>query len=128
MPWLRDASRNSAGVICSDAATPGGASVAVSGSTAATYLFCGFDDRPRGKRMVVPLYCCRACGFATTATWRNAVMAHHAGSPECEAELEMVVSFAGRPRESGRVRAWGEGSRPGAESRDPASDPARGSA
>ena len=55
-------------------------------------------------------------------------MAHHSGSPECEAELEMVVSFAGRPGESGRVRAWGEGSRSGAESRDPASDPARGSA
>ena len=55
-------------------------------------------------------------------------MAHRVGSPECEAELEMVVSFAGRLQESGTVRPRVEGSGSGSESRDPARDPARGSA
>jgi hypothetical protein len=78
--------------------------------------------------MLVPLYCCRACGFATTATWRNAVMAHRVGSRECEAELEMVVSFAGRPQRSGWVGPRVEGSGSGSEGGDPAPDSARGSA
>jgi len=78
--------------------------------------------------MLVPLYCCRACGFATTALWRNAVMAHRVGSPDCVAELEMVVSFGGCPQESGRMRAGGDGGGSDTEGSDPATDPARGSA
>jgi hypothetical protein len=77
--------------------------------------------------MLVPLYCCRACGFATTAKWRNAITAHRVGSPECEAEVEMV-GFASRPQESGRERPQVGGSGSGSESGDPARDPARGSA
>jgi hypothetical protein len=76
--------------------------------------------------MLVPLYCCRACGFATTASWRNAVMAHHVGVPECAGELAIVVSFGGGPPESGRVRTRPEGSRAAAEGADSANDPARG--
>ena len=76
--------------------------------------------------MLVPLYCCGACGFATTASWRNAVMAHHVGSPECADELEMVVSFPDRLPELGRVRTRAERSRAAAEGADPANDPARG--
>jgi hypothetical protein len=77
--------------------------------------------------MLVPLCCCRACGFATTASWRNAVMAHHVGAPQCAGDLEMVVSFAGRPPESGRVRPRVDGGR-ATEDGDPATDLARGSA
>jgi hypothetical protein len=76
--------------------------------------------------MLVPLYCCRACGFATTATWRDAVTAHEVGSSECESELEMVVSFVGRPPESGRVRGWREGGASRHERGEPATDTARG--
>jgi hypothetical protein len=64
----------------------------------------------------VPLYCCRACGFATTASWRNAVMAHHVGSSGCDAELEMVVSFVGRPPEAERDRELDPASRPSQDS------------
>ena len=31
-------------------------------------------------------------------------MAHHVGSPHCDNELEMVVSFAGRPPDAERDR------------------------
>ena len=78
--------------------------------------------------MLVPLYCCRACGFATTASWRNAVMAHHVGAPQCAGDLETVVSFAGRPPDSGQVRARIEGGAAANGRGDPAIDPAQGPA
>jgi hypothetical protein len=78
-----------------------------------------------GNRIAVPLYCCRACGFATTASWRNAATAHNVGSPFCAGELEMVVSFAGRPPDSDLGRPRVTSSRSGvADRRDPAAGPA----
>jgi hypothetical protein len=44
-------------------------------------------------------------------------MAHQVGSRDCDEELEMVVSFAGRPPEADRDRALDPASRP---SQDPA--------
>ena len=43
-------------------------------------------------------------------------MAHHVGSPDCDEELEMVVSFAGRPLELDRERELGPASRPSKDS------------
>lgn len=40
-------------------------------------------------------------------------MAHHVGSSDCDAELEMVVSFAGRPPEAERDREPAGGAREG---------------
>ncbi|MGO9495149.1 MAG: hypothetical protein ACLQA5_00290 [Solirubrobacteraceae bacterium] len=53
-------------------------------------------------------------------------MAHHVGAPDCDAELEMVVSFAGRPPE--RERELARGRPAGGERRDPASSPSHESA
>jgi hypothetical protein len=79
-----------------------------------------------GNRIGVPLYCCRACGFATTASWRNAVVAHDVGSPYCAGELEMVVSFSGRPPDSDLERERVASDRSGgSERRDPAVGPAQ---
>jgi hypothetical protein len=53
-------------------------------------------------------------------------MAHDVGSPFCPGELEMVVSFAGRPPDSSdpvRERLTSRRSR--IESRDHAADPAQ---
>lgn len=73
----------------------------------------------------MPLYCCRACGFATTAAWRNAVNAHDVGVPLCEGELEMRANFAAQPQ----VFPWRthrvQGIRRGAELPDSVTDPAR---
>jgi hypothetical protein len=59
-------------------------------------------------------------------------MAHHVGSPGCDEELEMVVSFAGRPPETEREREPERGLVPGRprvdERRDPASRPSHDSA
>ncbi len=59
-------------------------------------------------------------------------MAHHVGSPDCDEELEMVVSFAGRPPEAERDRALERGLARGGpavdERRDPASRPSQDSA
>ncbi len=76
-----------------------------------------------GNRIGVPLYCCRACGFATTASWRNAVTAHDVGSPYCAGELEMVVSFSERPPDPGLGRMTGK--RSAVEAHDPAVGPAQ---
>ena len=48
--------------------------------------------------------------------------------PVLLSRLEMVVSFGGRPQESGRMRAGGDGGGSDTEGSDPATDPARGSA
>jgi hypothetical protein len=76
----------------------------------------------------VPLYYCRACGFATTASWRNAVTAHEVGAPHCEGELEMRASFASQPPTFARRVFPAEGVRLGAELGRPANDPAQGGA
>jgi hypothetical protein len=55
-------------------------------------------------------------------------MAHHVGAPDCDAELEMVVSFAGRPPEAERDRELARGRQAGGERRDPASSPSHESA
>jgi hypothetical protein len=73
----------------------------------------------------VPLYCCRACGFATTASWRNAVKAHDVGAPHCGGELEMRASFATQPPAFPRRTPPDGGIRLGAELGGPATDPAR---
>jgi hypothetical protein len=43
-------------------------------------------------------------------------MAHHVGSSGCDAELEMVVSFVGRPPEAERDRELDPASRPSQDS------------
>ncbi len=58
-------------------------------------------------------------------------MAHHVGSPDCDAELEMEVSFAGRPPEAERDREPARGARGGLdgdERRESASSPSHESA
>lgn len=59
-------------------------------------------------------------------------MAHHVGSPDCDEELEMVVSFAGRPPEDDREREFERGLARGGpvvdERLDPASRPSQDSA
>jgi len=72
----------------------------------------------------VPLYSCRACGFATTASWRNAVTAHDVGAPHCQGELEMRASFTVPPPAFPRRVASADGVRLGAQLGDPATDPA----
>lgn len=80
-----------------------------------------------GIESAVPLYCCRVCGFATTASWRNAVAAHAVGAPLCAGAVEMMANFTARPEESGRTREPRGGDRTGAatDRRDPAHDPAQ---
>lgn len=84
-----------------------------------------FNARAYGNRTCVPLYCCRACGFATTASWRNAVTAHEVGAPHCEGELEMRASFAPQPPAFPRRIAPAGGVRQGAELGHPSTDSAR---
>jgi len=43
-------------------------------------------------------------------------MAHHVGSPDCDEELEMVVSFAGRPLEAEHDRELDPANRPSQDS------------
>lgn len=85
----------------------------------------GLKARVRGNRIGVPLYCCRACGFATTASWRNAVTAHDVGSPHCPGELEMTVSFSGRPPDSDVGHERMTGKRSAGARHDPAVGPAQ---
>jgi hypothetical protein len=47
-------------------------------------------------------------------------MAHHVGAPDCDAELEMVASFAGRPPEAERDRELARGRPAASERRDSA--------
>ena len=78
----------------------------------------------------MPLYCCRVCGFATTASWRNAVAAHSVGAAHCAGEVEMMANFGGRPEDSGRTcdpRVAGNAA-VSADRRRPAHDPANGPA
>ena len=81
----------------------------------------------QGNRSAVPLYCCRLCGFATTASWRNAVAAHAVGAPHCAGQVEMMANFTARPEESGRAREPRGAGKAGASAdrRDPAHDPGR---
>lgn len=58
-------------------------------------------------------------------------MAHDVGSPDCDAELEMEVSFAGRPPEAAREREPARGARGGLdgdERRESVSSPSHESA
>lgn len=41
----------------------------------------------------VPLYGCRDCGWATTGSLANAVLAHDIGCPECAGEIELIADF-----------------------------------
>ena len=55
-------------------------------------------------------------------------MAHDVGSPDCDAELEMEVSFAGRPPEAAREREPAQGPGGGDERRESVSSPSHESA
>lgn len=78
----------------------------------------------------MPLYCCRVCGFATTASWRNAVAAHSVGAPHCAGEVEMMANFGGLPEDSGRTRdpRVAGNAAASADRHRPAHDPANGPA
>jgi hypothetical protein len=43
----------------------------------------------------MPLYSCHRCGWATTASWRQAVPRHASGSPGCGGTIELVRQPAG---------------------------------
>jgi hypothetical protein len=38
----------------------------------------------------MPLYSCEQCGWATTASWRQAIPAHASGSPDCYGTVQLV--------------------------------------
>jgi hypothetical protein len=42
-------------------------------------------------RRVVPLYSCPRCGWATAASWVQAVRAHRMSAPDCLGEPELVA-------------------------------------
>jgi hypothetical protein len=43
------------------------------------------------------LYRCADCGFVTTASRANAVLAHQTGSPQCCGEIDLIADFASTP-------------------------------
>jgi hypothetical protein len=61
-------------------------------------LKTGLNREPSWESSVsVPLFRCSHCGFVTTASEKNARIAHEVGAPQCAGKLELVVDFRMTP-------------------------------